>query len=285
MSHSYTQQYRTIDELLDAVRVDLPMQATEGFIEPMQLIKVAQRASYDLGLRIHQPAETIVEVDKGRAKLPGNFHILDFALLLGEHTVTSPIIQGRKTEERILPPDSDVLSTCPSGATCQPVQLTPCGDYYQVIETRSTKTHTYREFHQLEISASKWVGKDCMNLGCDSENKARIDNGFIYTNFDCARVYLHYTAHLEDDQGRLLVLDHPYVNEYYEYALKQRILENMLLAKEPVQMEFQLMEARLRAARNNALSFINTPDYDELKKVWEMNRQATHEKYYKMFEV
>ena len=30
---------------------------------------------------------------------------------------------------------------------------------------------------------------------------------------------------MESEDGDLLVLDQPYCNEYYEYALKQRILE------------------------------------------------------------
>jgi hypothetical protein len=39
---------------------------------------------------------------------------------------------------------------------------------------------------------------------------------------------------MENEEGDLLVLDHPYCNEYYEYALKQRILENMLFDGENV---------------------------------------------------
>ena len=88
---------------------------------------------------------------------------------------------------------------------------------------------------------------------------------------------------MEDNDGNLLVLDHPYCNEYYEYALKQRILENMMFAGEPVNNQLGLIEGRLRAARNNALSFINTPDFAELKKMWEVNRKAQYHNYYNMF--
>jgi hypothetical protein len=283
MSHSYLQKYRTLDELLEAVRVDLPTFNSDGVIEPMQLIKVVQRVTYDLGLRIHKEAEAILEIDKNRAKLPDNFYVLNFALLLGECTVNVPVIHGRHTEERILPPDKNVLSTCPTNATCQPVQMTRCGEYYQVVETRHSKSYTYKEFHKLEISSSKFVGKDCINIGCGSQNKARIDGGFIYTNFNSGKIYLHYISHLEDEDGNLLVMDHPYINEYYEYAIKQRVLENMLMAGEPVDKQFQLVEQRLRAARNNALSFVNTPDFGELKQIWEMNRKAMYHKYYNIF--
>ena len=45
---------------------------------------------------------------------------------------------------------------------------------------------------------------------------------------------------MENEEGDLLVLDHPYCNEYYEYALKQRILENMLFAWENVSNQLEV---------------------------------------------
>ena len=62
---------------------------------------------------------------------------------------------------------------------------------------------------------------------------------------------------MEDGDGNLLVLDHPYCNEYGEGAMKERILENMVFAGENVgQQLFDTAEPR--ASRNNALGFINT---------------------------
>ena len=88
---------------------------------------------------------------------------------------------------------------------------------------------------------------------------------------------------MEDNEGNLLVLDHPYCNEYYEYALKQRILENMLFAGENVANQISLIEGRFRAARNNALGFINTPNFQEMQKIWWTNRRAQYHNYYNMF--
>ena len=105
----------------------------------------------------------------------------------------------------------------------------------------------------------------------------------MLTNFKSGKVFLNYQATLEDERGNLLVLDHPYCNEYYEYALKSRILESMIFAGENVTQQLQLIEARLKAARNNALSFVNTPDFEELRKIWEINRKAQYSNYYDMF--
>jgi cyclopropane fatty-acyl-phospholipid synthase-like methyltransferase len=89
---------------------------------------------------------------------------------------------------------------------------------------------------------------------------------------------------MEDDYGNLLVLDHPFANEFYEYALKQRIFENLLMAGESTVSNYlQIIEQRLRSARNNALSYINTPDFKEMEKNWDMNRKAMYHRYYNMF--
>jgi hypothetical protein len=79
------------------------------------------------------------------------------------------------------------------------------------------------------------------------------------------------------------VVDHPMINEYYEYAIKQRLLENLFINGEDVQAKMQLIEQRLRGARNNALSIVNTPDFAEMKKLWELNRKGMYHKYYNMF--
>jgi hypothetical protein len=79
------------------------------------------------------------------------------------------------------------------------------------------------------------------------------------------------------------VLDNPTVNEYYEYALKQRILENLYMNGEDVVQKLNLIEQRYRAARNNALSLVNTPNFLEMRKMHEMNRKAMYGLYYDMF--
>ena len=88
---------------------------------------------------------------------------------------------------------------------------------------------------------------------------------------------------MENANGELIVLDHPYCNEYYEYAIKQRILENMIFQGENVSQQLGLIEQRLRAARNNALSFVNTPNFAEMRKMHNVNRRAQYHNYYNMF--
>jgi hypothetical protein len=73
------------------------------------------------------------------------------------------------------------------------------------------------------------------------------------------------------------------LNEYYEYSLKKRIMENLVMDNVNVSTQYQLVAGELRAARNAAFSIVNTPNFSEMMKVWSMNRKAMYSKYYNMF--
>lgn len=286
-------QYRTFDELLNEVSADFVLYSNEGMIEPGQLIKVAQRVSYDLGLRIHGTKEKMIDIEKNKVRLPDDFYVLNYAFLCGQVTATYPVMHGRHTENIILDPSKcitvDGVSTCVTcGGTdttciCEKSYAVECktGEkiYVQVVEKRKYETKVYSNFEKITISTS--TGRiDALN---DGGKNGYIKNGFIYSNVEEGKLFISYQGALQDDDGNLLVLDHPVINEYYEYAMKQRILENLYMNGEDVSQKIQLVEQRLRSARNNALSIVNTPDFAEMYKLWQANRKAMYSKYYDMF--
>jgi len=319
MSYNYTLRYKTFNELLEEVNVDFKTYSTEDFIDPQQLIKVAKRVNYDLGLRIFKTKEIVIEVEKGRAKLPDDFYVLNFALLCGSFEVVQSLPQGTHIEERSLDPvykcQPSTIDTCtdpqfPNPNSCNGCNVTPCnchtaqpsfaqqcqpcprvvlnckGQSYELIQRINTQTRLFKMLLPIRIlSNPQTIDCDCPNLYWESPNTGWIRDNFFYTNFKDGKVYLNYQGMMEDDEGNLLVPDHDLLNEYYEYALKQRILENLIMndnSSTAIQ-KLQLIEQRYRAARNTALSLVNTPNWGELKKMWEVNRKAQYHKYYDMF--
>lgn len=277
-------KYRTFDQLLDEVATDFVRYNNEGMIEPAQLIKIAQKVNYDLGLRIHSIKEKIIDIEKKTTKLPDDFYVLNYAKLCGKYSVTTPVLHGRHTENIVLDPANCTRCGLPdTSCACEKTYTVECktGEkiFVQVVEKRKYETRTYETFEDIHINSSS--GKlDSLN---NHYKQGYIKHGYLYTNFDEGRLFISYQGALEDDEGNLLVLDHPMINEYYEYALKSRILENLLIDGEEVSQKLQLIEQRLRAARNNALSIVNTPDFYEMKQLWEANRKAQYGKYYDMF--
>lgn len=271
-------KYKPFDQLLSEVLVDFHTFNLEGMIDPQQFIKVTLRVNYELGLRIHKSKDAVLEIEHNKAKLPNDFYVLNYANIVGSYTVQDPVISGTHIEDVI-------LKTVPDTDSCGRVQacVSNCGQYYNLVQTLKSEVRTYEEFYPLQVGRAKVVSEDSPNLHVRSANQAQLRDGFIFTNIETGKIHLNYIGNLEDEEGNLLVVDHPLINEFYEYAIKQRILENLLMNGEDVTQKIQVIEQRLRAARNNALSLVNTPDFAEMKKLWETNRKAMYGRYYNMF--
>lgn len=303
-------KYRTYDQLLAEIQTDFRNFYLEDLINPQDFIKIAKRVNYDLGLKVFKTHETVLEIEKGKAKLPNNFNVLNFALVISHHKVTEPVIQGTHTEympvgglytpppgevhicaEPVVNPQANLCNSCgqvPQTCGCNTscsVTLSCSGQSMMLVQKLKYETRTWTEFHAIKIvDNGTVVDLDCPNKKWMSSTTAYIKNGFLYTSFPTGKLYLNYQGMLEDDEGNLLVPDHDMLNEYYEYAIKQRVLENAVMNGETVsQMQFQIVEQRLKAARNNANSLVNTPDFGELRKIWETNRKAQYHNYWNMF--
>lgn len=286
MDYNYTLKYRTFDSLLEDVRTDLRSLATDGVIDPAQLIKVAMRVNYDLGLRVYKTKEKVLDVDKCKAQLPEDFYVMNYALLCGECTVTYDVPQGTNVQEVVPSYKPWVESTLCDGTTLPPEQtcMTKCGNTYELIQVVGTQKRTYKLMVPIKFRKSTSIDESCPNLHYTGQDEAWIRDGFIWTNFETGNLYINYQGAMEDDEGNLLVPDHPMINDYYEYALKKRVLENLIMdGNMAVVNQMQLVSAELRGARNNALSIVNTPNFAEMQKVWATNRKAMYAKYYDMF--
>lgn len=319
MSFNYSLKYRRFDQLLDDIQVDFQNYSLESMIEPQQLIKVAKRVNYDLGLRINKTKEVLLEVCKGNVKLPNDFYTLNYALVCDEVTVSQGIPQGTWIEERpfvtpyqetpvyidpCCPPVVNCNQCNPNACTCtcttevpacqlpiinsctKPrIELNCKGNSYELVQIVNPGiTRTYKRTFPIKISANpQSIECECPNLYVKSEHSAWIRDGYLYTTLRDAVIYISYQGQLEDEEGNLLIPDHDMLNEYYEYAVKHRILENLLMNDEPVGPKLQIVEARLRAARNNARSMVSMPNFSEMKAVFEMNRKAQYSRYFDMF--
>ena len=290
---SVSHKYRTFNQLLEDVSIDFRTYALEGMIEPQQLIKVATRVNYDLGLRIHRTNEKVIDIEHSKGGLPVDFQYLNYAFMCGDYKVNNTPPAGTTidtTHTKYVPdPDGGDIGPC-GDPTCKDVcvvktcENTNQESEYTVIQyVGAQQWRHFTRFLPLRFKEGAKVLCDCPNTNVQAVNYAEIKDNYILTNFETGKVYVNYQGAMENDEGELLVLDHPYCNEYYEYALKERILENMIFAGENVSQQLGLIQQKLRASRINALGVINTPDFEEMRKIWEVNRKAQYHNYYNMF--
>lgn len=289
MDYNYTLKYRTFDSLLEDVKVDLRNLSADTSIEPAQLIKIARKCNYDLGLRIQRTRETVLEICKGKAKLPEDFQVMNFALICGNYTVVEVPPQGTNVQE-IVPGYRPWIeeNTCYdyNGTSPETTCMTQCGQDYKLIQMVNSVRREFTTFAPISFRSSQFIDVECPNA-CSprwqNKDEAYIKDGWVYTNFEDGNIYINYQADMVDTDGNLIVPDHPMINEYYEYSLKKRILENLVMDNVNVATQYQLVTSELRAARNYALTIVNTPNFSEMMKMWAANRKSMYSKYYNMF--
>lgn len=331
--YNYTLKYKTFDQLLSEVMVDFKNYTLENMIEPQELIKVARRINYDLGLRICRTNEAILEVEKGSVRLPYDFYTFNYAFICGSFTETIIPSQGAHIEEKLIPKYREQpanISLCTDGVVCPSCKVKSCGctdpcsscrscsctpialscdglkfdplqpygdscvkprlftncknECVELIQVVNTQVRTYQRLLPLRlIENAEGIECGCPGLYMRSPNEAWIKDGFLYTNLDCAKVYINYEAMMQDENGNLLVPDHEMLNEYYEYGLKERILENLMLNDEDVVRKLEYVSLRRRNARIEARTIVDMPNFAEIKRTFEKNRKAQYNKYYSMF--
>jgi hypothetical protein len=319
MSYNHSLQYRTFDAVLADVANDFKKYQLRDLIDPSEMVKVVKRVNYDLGLRIQQTREVILEVEKGRVKMPNDFQTLNFALGAGKYDTKQSLPGGTHVEEKIIGSvepeyqtapnekidfcetpvvnsgNSNVCSQCGTSNvtdicdTCcsnpESCSLNCKGEVTQLVQVTSFETRVYNYLYPLKIKSNpREIDCESPNLYWNTNLTAYIKDGWLHTNFKTGKVYLNYQGMMEDEDGNLLAPDHDLLNEYYEYALKQRIIENLIMNDEEVNPnKIQLIESRFRAARNNAKSLVNTPNFEELSRLHKSNRKAFYNKYYSLF--
>lgn len=337
-------KYRTFNSLLNDVMVDFSNYSLEGLVEPQQLIKVAKRVSKELGLKIYQTKETILELDRFKVKLPDDFYIFNSGVLCGERTVITPNFQGTHMKEvpfvRYQEQDAVIdtcgpelcptptVDTCGSCGTCNTCTqktydysgvnvpgynpLVPYGDRctkprvfmnckgeeWELIQIVDSQQYTYKQFMPLRLVSYSSKAQDFTKgyylegSGVDGNSpnwhvkctdEIWIKDGFLHSSMKYGKIYISYEGSLEDEEGNLLVLDHDIINDYYEYALKSRILENLYINGEEVQNKIALIDARLRLAKINAITIARMPDFQDLYDVWRNHREYYKRRYVDMF--
>jgi hypothetical protein len=355
--------YRTFDELMDGVRIDLMAYQSHGDIDVASLIKVATRINYELGLRIHQPKETMLEIRNGRAALPADYHQMLIALSCYNYThVQNAPWNGNVKLEEVYQTGAPQPSTCPCwtvvstgcqttyvdcvtgivtpiyfppgtqnlcaasidstgghGGTisvststfcypgtngvlscsppdtcniCDVTHAGPCPEVVinpyplgqcrticagtgqqatiKILNYCSTQVFCYETFERLYIVPNVQAdGFSGIRVRGNSypENTGSINGRFLETHSaNCSRVYIQYLGAMEDETGQLLVLDHPVINSYYSYALKERILENLYLnGGEDIIQRLKYTQEKKEFYRTQAMMIANTPDFRDVR--------------------
>jgi hypothetical protein len=277
-------RYKTFDALMAGIESDLGKWADEGYIDRGQYIKVVRECNAFIGLRINAERETMLEVRDHTSLLPEDFQFLQLALGIRKGFVRGPLLHGTQTEAHT--GDIPVKIECQMH-TCDNSMDGPCDNPVWITQKIGIKTQIITDIDALELTQSSHprCTDTCINFHVRSHNQMRIQDDHATFSFREGLVYINYIADMLDENNNVLILDHPLVNDYYEYAIKKKFFENMFLNKEGDFLQaYQVMVEELRKSKIRAMGFVNTPEYGELRQMYVDNRHRFYNRYIRYFE-
>lgn len=265
-------KFKTFEQLIASVADDLDGYDAESAIDPAKLIKEVIKINKEVGLKINSEYEIVIEVKDHKAILPDNFYMLNYAVICSDYRYRA--IGQSLTTENIEVCDNDWFKAMAAFPEENAVSYELCTKPYKVRKNNEVYEYNVNKIIPLQINKSNHK----YNNNCHS---ITVNDGYVITSFETGNIIINYFGNLEDEEGNLLVLDHPIINDYYEYALKKKIFENLWLnGEDNAYNKIQYIKAELREARIKAYGIINTPEISEIVKVVADNRKRIVNKYF-----
>jgi hypothetical protein len=289
-------KYITFDQLMASVESDFDSYADAGMINRGKVIDIIRAVNADLGLKLNQEKQTILEIKNYKADLPEDFMYLQLALgctvehynlgpgsVLGTHTVEHNSNSPISSQDYEIP--VNVYQNNNEWAKCQ---LNECGGTYWVTQQFKNKTIKFDRLIPLKLTkrSDRFCSDNCLNRFVNNAGyDIDIQHGQIVTGFREGKIYINYLADMIDEEGNILVYDHPLLTQYYAYSAKERLMENFYMNGDiDAERRLARLDAKLQSSRLRALNFINTIEYTEIQDFYKTNRTRFYNQYISIFD-
>lgn len=221
-------EHRRIDELMAIVRGDLWKLDSEGLIDEGRCVKTVMYCNEKLGLSIREVREVCLKVEGGKARLPLDFEKIWYAR--GLRDLRSIELEMRNPFDNGV--DADVLYE----AKIASGKIGPDTPVTVTIKRQTNVTvHEFQNWIELDVDTQskkycygnsplyRHRGKPCIRLNDDSTLDVPFEEGLVY---------VMYVANLKDEDGYLLFPFHPVITPWYEWCVKEKIIQDALFNDE-----------------------------------------------------
>lgn len=216
-------ELRPIVELLAIVRRDLRQLDDEGMIDEGRLIKVIMACNDRLGIPIREIKQKCLQVSDFKAQLPLNFEKLYFVAAV--KATNTLVMQGRNPFDNSFDRDVIYEADLDRGSFGNT-------DSYAVTIKRVTETtvHNINTLVGLDVSpqSNGFCHPYCPNLKVKGKYTVTIEDDHINTPFRSGELYIMYLGTMEDEEGNLLFPFHPLITPYYEWSIKEKVLQDAI---------------------------------------------------------
>lgn len=290
MSNNIPWEYIKLSQVMASVTSDLSLYDDASLIDEDRIVKIIAECNEKLGERIYQSKACRIIVKDYIGPVPSDLWKIEN--MFATSTVTSPYIE---TEGGIVFGATQAvytLGTPPkmlSGDRLIPVktQCTTCGDgYYISTIERNYIEKTYKHIYPLILSET--VNSACADYApCTrwrGEYQVDMGDGEFKFSFKDGEVFVAYLGDMVDEEGEIVIPFHPRLNQYYEFAIKEKILEDIYLNSEAdVAQKLQYVSQKKSAAYYDAWTYIQTAKAGQWTKMKKKAQMDYYNKWFRAF--
>jgi hypothetical protein len=278
-------KYIPLSSLMASVKSDLNLYDDAGMIDEDRVIKVIAECNQKLGQKIYKSRECKLTVVNSKAEVPRDLfkinNISAFQIYNVQHSDPDfNSMQVEFTSEK--PKDISKIITYGKIA-CED----SCNNCYWVTNNKKhiERETIYKRLVPLNYS-SNIINKGCNKHNINSQYTVDLQDNIFRFNFESGDVYLDYLGDLITDDGEIEIPFHPMLNPYYEYSVKEKILEDIYLNSEAdILQKLQYISQKRLDAYGKAWSFVQTEDYKEWNKIQKKLREEHWNKWYKSYSI
>lgn len=275
-------KYITLSKLIASVSNDLPSLDAQGFIDPSRLIKTVMLCNEKLGIPIYKIKECFIPVENFKADLPSDFWKVVFTCAVktesfGIRNYRDPfnntVTLGMKAQAAC-EAELQVITEGACTTNCPTRIIKRCGTDLE---------QTYTQWIPLSLSkrSNIYTHDLCMNKD-KCKYTIDIDEESIYIPFRDGEIYMMYFTAMQDENEEPIVPFHPLITNWYEWCIREKILQDMLFNSDgDVAQKLQYASREKAKYWLDAMNFVMEPFYKELSEIQRRKEQKFYNTYYK----
>lgn len=278
--------YIKLSQVMSSVKSDLNLYDDAGMIDNDRVIKIIAKCNEKLGQKIFKSRECKIIVSDYTAPLPSDFYKVEniFATQIINLANINPNFGVRQLEFSNTPP-KDVNKMITYGKMgC----IDSCNNCYFTYDRGTPITNeklVYERIVPLKLSKNLLnicaEYSPCLNLTGEFEVNL-IDNE-LKLSFETGEIYINYLGNLIAEDGEIEIPFHPKLNSYYEYAIKEKILEDIFLNSESdVINKLKYISDKKRESYAIAWDFVNSKEVNEWNKIQKNIKRDYYNKWIKI---
>lgn len=272
-------KYIPLSSIIASVRNDFSSMDNHGFIDESRIIKIVALCNEKLGIRIREKKECFLPVRNYRADLPADFWKVVYTCALETNSfgmsnyrdpfnnvVTLEMKEQARQEASLQVITQGCERNCPM----------------QVIKREGTAIiQTYTNLIPLSLSKNSDVYTDQFCFNGKGKYQIDINEETIDLPFREGELYFMYFNNLQNENGELMVPFHPLISNWYEWCIKEKILQDMLFNSDGDVVN-KLKYASTEKAKYwlDAVNFVSEPFYKELQQIQKRKELKFYNEYF-----